>query len=278
MEKESSMKEEQNNGKNYYNMPQTQKKNLFATSEKEAAKCPFGLCDGSGIIAYRGTFDTRICDCMQLQIAKTRMKFAEIPNEFRELKINDFRTDCYKTEIGQKLAYMAKKLAIEYIKKFDSIKESGKGFYFYSQTKGSGKTRLMASIGNALIKRHFKSVRFLTTNNLLDEIKNTFQTEGYSRLMEQIKRVDILMLDDFGGERPTDWVNEVFYSILNDRMTAKKITFFTSNAEAEALQYGERIISRVMKMAMPVKFPEESIREAMAKKENESLMTLLMGQ
>ena len=136
----------------------------------------------------------------------------------------------------------------------------------------------MASIGNALIKRHFKSVRFLTTNNLLDEIKNTFQTEGYSKLMEQIKRVDILMLDDFGGERPTDWVNEVFYSILNDRMTAKKITFFTSNAEAEALQYGERIISRVMKMAMPVKFPEESIREAMAKKENESLMTLLMGQ
>lgn len=258
-------------------MPQTQEKSFYATSENEKTKCPYGLCDGSGIIAYRGTFDTKICDCMALQIAQRRMKFAEIPNEFRELKINDFKTDCYDTEMGQKLDYMAKKPAIGYIKKFDQIKEQGKGFYFYSETKGSGKTRLMASMGNALMKTHFASVRFLTTNNLLDAIKNTFETEGYYKLMEQIKRVDILMLDDFGGERPTEWVNEVFYTILNDRMTANKITFFTSNTEIEALQYGERIINRVMKMAMPIKFPEESIREGIAKKENEGFMALLMG-
>ena len=172
--------------------------------------------------------------------------------------------------------YMAKKLAIGYIKKFDQIKEQGKGFYFYSQTKGSGKTSLMASMGNALMKTHFASVRVLTTNNLLHAIKNTFETEGYYKLMEQIKRVDILMLDDFGGERPTEWDNEVFYTILNDRMTGNKITFFTSNTEIEALQYGESIVNRVMKMAMPIKFPEESIREGIAKK-NEGFMALLMG-
>ncbi len=234
------------------------------------------MCDGSGYIYDKETNTFKFCKCYELQIAQSKLKFANIPEEFKDLKVNDFDTEIYTDENDKMLARVAKKAVVNYIKKFDTTYKIGKGLYFYSNAKGSGKTRLMASLGNAVIKKHMKSVKFTTTNNLLDEIRNTFKSDTYSKLVEEIKRSDILILDDFGTERPTEWVSEMFYSILNDRMTSKRITMFTSNYSIENLKYDDRIISRVEKMAMPVKFPEQSVRTVLAKKENENLMKFLM--
>ena len=88
----------------------------------------------------------------------------------------------------------------------------------------------------------------------------------------------ILLLDDIGAERPTEWAGEVFYNILNRRMAARKITFFTSNLKMEELPYHGRLLARIDKMAMPVKFPEESVRRQMSRQENEEMMKFLMAE
>lgn len=261
-------------------------KHSFAISENRKepnTDCPYGLCDGSGIVWVAEENGGYPCKCMELRNGEQRMRFACIPEEFRTIKVNDFAIEAYREAEGQQLAYTAKKAAIRYIERFAELEKLGKGLYFYSREKGSGKTMLMIAMGNALMRVHQKRVRFAALGDLLEEIRKTFQHsaasagESYSEMLEEIKEVDILLLDDLGAERATEWVNEVFYNILNRRMTAKKITFFTSNFKMEELPYHPRTIARIDKMAMPVKFPEESIRKRISQQENEEMMQFLMN-
>jgi DNA replication protein DnaC len=52
-------------------------------------------------------------------------------------------------------------------------------------------------------------------------------------------------------------------------MSAKRVTIFTSNCQIEDLRHDDRIINRIQKMALPVPFPEQSIRAELAAKEAE---------
>lgn len=258
---------------------QREERRLPVTSENE--ECPYGLCNGSGLIWVPEENGGYPCKCMELRNSEKRMSFACIPREFRNIKVNDFEVEAYREAESRQIAYTAKKVAIRYIEGFQELEAMGKGLYFYSKEKGSGKTMLMIAMGNALMRKHQKRVRFATLGDLLEEIRKTFDhssVESYSDMLEEIKDVDVLLLDDIGAERATEWVNEVFYNILNRRMTAKKITFFTSNMKIEELPYHTRTIARIDKMAMPVKFPEESIRKKISQEENEEIMKFLMAE
>lgn len=246
--------------------------------KKLTSKCPYDTCDGSGIILIdrdRGA----ICQCQYDRALENKLKFANIPEEFRELTVNSFDTGMYSKDDSIQKAIIAKKAAVNFIKNYEIFKEEGKGLYFYSEIKGSGKTRLAASIGNALVKTRKVGVKYITTIDLLDEIKKTWHKESEisgSELLEAIKEIEVLIMDDVGVEEPTPWVKTVFYSILNGRMINKKITFFTSNTTVDELKHDDRIRNRIEKMAIPVHFPEESVRTKIARSENEELQKLLL--
>ena len=110
---------------------------------------------------------------------------------------------------------MAKTIAQRYVEQFDEIKETGKGVYFYSSVKGSGKTRLAVSIANDLIQKKFVSAKFATTIQILDQIKATWggerkNEETEQKLIRDIISVEVLVIDDIGVEAVKDWVNERF--------------------------------------------------------------------
>lgn len=142
---------------------------------------------------------------------------------------------------------------------------------------GSGKTRLMASVGNAVVKMQSVTVRFITAANLYDKIKSTFNSEGseYEDMLKEIKEIDVLLIDDVGAEMPTEWTSSMFCPILNDRLTQNKITVFTSNYSIAALPYDERIRSRISKMAVPIHFPEQSVRDKITQMQNEEFIKML---
>lgn len=209
------------------------------------------------------------------------LTFANIPQEFKDIKVNDFDNEIYTSIEALNIASAARRMAKNYVIKFNTFKEQGKGLYFYSQTKGSGKTMLAIAIGNALINMYSIQVKFLTTPDLFSEIKKTFDSKSEykeSELLESIRSVEVLILDDIGTEKQGGWVNEILYKILNHRMTANLVTIFTSNVHISKLQHDERITSRIEKMALPVQMPEESIRKRLAHKENEELVNLLLSK
>lgn len=226
----------------------------------------------------------RECSCGYLQRYRLngRLKFATIPKEFEGQTVDNFQTDCYSTAANRELAAMAQTIAKRYVEKFDEIQETGKGLYFYSRVKGSGKTRLAVSIVNDLIEKKFIQAKFATTIQILDQIKATWggiskNEESEQKLIHDIVSVPVLVIDDIGVEAVKDWINERFYNILNGRMIEKRVTIFTSNCKIEELNFDDRITNRIVKMALPVQFPDESIRTAIARKENDDLLDRLLG-
>lgn len=246
--------------------------------EKLISKCPYSKCDGSGLILIDSNTGA-ICQCQHDKSLENKLKFANIPEEFKELTVNSFDSGMYSKDDSIQRAIVAKRAAVNFIKNYEVFKEEGKGLYFYSEVKGSGKTRMAASIGNALIKTRKIGVKYITTIDLLDEIKKTWHKESEisgSALLEAIKEIEVLIMDDVGVEDPTAWVKTVFYSILNGRMINKKVTIFTSNATIDELKHDDRIRNRIEKMAVPMHFPEESVRTKIARTENEILQKLLL--
>lgn len=171
-------------------------------------------------------------------------------------------------------------MVANYIYNFEKYNALGKGLYFYSHEKGSGKTLLALALGNALMNVHKATVRFITTVELFTEIRKTYEKDSMfkeSQLLDSLKQVQVLILDDIGTEKKSDWVNEMLYQTLNTRMTSKVITIFTSNVHVSKLKHDERIISRIEAMAIPIQMPEVSIRKNMAISENEELVKALLS-
>lgn len=248
--------------------------------QSAASNCRYGKCDGSGMIIDKENTIVKFCKCREDSIHERRLKFANIPKEFKELTLNSFDLDLYENSESKFRAVMAKKAAVNFVKNYDLMKQLGKGLFFYSYVKGSGKTRLAASLGNALVNYKKVRVKFITTLDLLEEIKNTYSKDSeitQNELLSAIKNVEVLILDDIGIEEDKQWVKEIFYSILNGRMIGKKITMFTSNLAIEDLKHDERIKNRIEKMATPVYLPDESVRSKLAKKENEEIQELLFS-
>lgn len=259
------------------------------TTEKTAYKCQKCRDSGWYEVEKDGYTFSHECECGKLQRERLagRLKFAAIPKEFEGQTVENFRTDCYSTPQNRELAKMAKRLASEYVRQFLEIRETGKGLYFHSGVKGSGKTRLAVSIANDLITQRMIGAKFATTIQILDQIKSTWGEKSRDRdrmeqvseqkLIDDIISVPMLVIDDIGVEQPKDWVNERFYNIINGRMIEKRITIFTSNYRMDDLKLDDRIVNRIEKMALPIEFPAESIRSAIARKENSDLLDRLLG-
>lgn len=195
--------------------------------------------------------------------------------------MNDFKIDIYTEKEEQITALLAKKAAYNFILNFKEFETMGKGIYFYSRHKGTGKTMLAVATANSIIKKLKLPLKFIASIDLLEEIKQTYNKDSkYNEfdLINSYRNINILVIDDIGVERQTSWVNDKLYSILNYRLENNKVTIFTSNCRISELNLDERIISRINSMAVPIKLPEESIRKNNADKENLYFEKILYGQ
>ena len=159
-----------------------------------------------------------------------------------------------------------------YREKMPELIEKGTGLYMYSHTKGSGKTRMAASIAYEIIDELHLPVKFVTSIQILNEIKRSWDEGGESDLLYKLSTVKVLIIDDFGTEAVKDWLSERFYHIINERYINKLTTIFTSNASLAELEYDERITNRILAMSIIIPFPEESVREKVAMERNMEIM------
>lgn len=115
-----------------------------------------------------------------------------------------------------------------------------KSMYIYGDF-GIGKTYISMAIANGISKHLNKKVIFIYTSELVSMIKEGFNNQEknikVNNLIDDIKSVDVLFLDDIGAEYANEWFyNEYLLSILNERLNAKKPTFFNSNFSLNDLQ------------------------------------------
>jgi DNA replication protein DnaC len=96
-----------------------------------------------------------------------------------------------------------------------------------------------------------KLFRFINTPRFLTRVRNTFNNEG--SLEEYLNEIDLykyVILDDFGAEKPSEWVIETLYLLVADRYEKEKNLIITSNKSIKELSrsLGDRITSRIVEM------------------------------
>jgi len=149
-----------------------------------------------------------------------------------------------------------------YIESFSSDTEVG---IMLVGPVGTGKTHLAIAILQELIKKGHAGA-YVTVPELLDEIRDSISSEvrgGSAKLMQLVKTIPVLVLDDLGTEKATEWVRERLYVIINARYEDMKPTIITTNCGIEELQerIGERTVSRLWEMCKGVVLEGEDRRK-----------------
>lgn len=220
------------------------------------------------------------CGIRKKMILQNQLQFAEMPDMYKECRFSNMKSSVYQLPESKEIFIQAAKAVKYWIENIQQMQEQGIGLYIYSNTKGSGKTRLVCSMANEMIEKHQKSVKFTTSLKILDEIKSTWGERGKNaenKLISDLTYADILIIDDFGAESGKDWINEKIYGIINGRYVDKKTTIFTSNYPISRLKYDDRITNRILERSLEIPFPEESVREHIADAMKQELIKKIQG-
>lgn len=120
---------------------------------------------------------------------------------------------------------------------------------------GVGKTGLAVAAMRRRVEITGCEALFITTPTLLDRIRATYtpspEAGSEAEVLEAVKNATLLVLDDLGAERATDWVAEKLFTIINHRHDYQLATIFTSNLSPEQLarHLGERTAWRICEMS-----------------------------
>ena len=148
---------------------------------------------------------------------------------------------------------------------------SGNGLFLYGYA-GTGKTLYACSAVLEYLRRCFvfpeyprRQVKFISTPNLLEEIRASFNVSKAYRsddeedeeerkttkeILDYYSSIDLLLLDDLGAEKPTEWSLQIIQILINNRYEEVLPTIITSNLGLKALseQLDDRIASRIYEM------------------------------
>lgn len=189
-----------------------------------------------------------------------------IPFNFIGLKGKDFNWDIYGKDVDE-----VKKYVNSFILKFEQFRKNGMGLYIYSATKGSGKTMLSCCILNEISDRYPVSVKFINALDLLEMTKQGYKGEEPEEL-KPLYTAAVLVIDDIGVQMSKDWINTIFYRLINVRYTERLVTVYTSNIATDALKMDDRIIDRIESTTYLVELPEVPVRHMKQKKEKVKIL------
>jgi DNA replication protein DnaC len=207
-------------------------------------RCPFEVCDGSGLVYDDATNTAYDCRCRPQRIAqaKARHLSAVIPRRYRDVSFDRPPV----TDIDVHVVTAARR----YVDTIDAQLDAGRGLWFMGPV-GTGKTTLAMLVSNAALKAG-RSVAIYSLPRLLNEIRDTHRAErSHVDLLDRLTAVDLLHIDDVGAERTNEWVLEELYSIVNARYEDERSVVITTNIlDREALceQISERTVSRLTEM------------------------------
>ena len=161
--------------------------------------------------------------------------------------------------------------ARRYAEHWKKMQEQNLGLLFWGMP-GTGKTFAAGCIANALLETevmHVPSVKMTTFGTILNKLPG-MSAQDKDWYLKGFLSCDLLILDDFGMERQTDYAREQVFNIIDGRYLSRRPLIVTTNLSLQELKHPKdltqtRICDRILELCVPVCFDGESLRQEKAK-------------
>lgn len=207
-----------------------------------------------------------ICQCQaeEMEQQKNAAKIEARKKRIAELRARGYRQDhikhmTFKNDNGNNPKIM--QVMQNYVDNFDKFKAEGKGLLLYGGV-GTGKTYAAGCVCNALEEKQIAAYMtdFRKISNML---LNTFNSK--QDIMDDLNRFDLLVFDDLGAERKTEYMQEVVYSVIDARYIAGLPFIVTTNLTLEEIKAPKtieeaRCYDRILERCHPVEVTGASQR------------------
>ena len=228
------------------------------------------VCGGTRYVIRRdaeGYDRAHPCACTRTGRSEVLLAAARIPRRYEHCDLDGY-------DALQDSQRRARALAEHFVEAFPAI-ETG---LLFTGDCGVGKTHLAVGILKALMRDKGAAGRFVDFRDLLKDIQESWSpisALSESQVLRPIFEVDVLVLDDLGAGKPTDWVRDTLGHIINRRYNDERTTIFTTNyadeplpgtdpgsAHAESLseRIGARLRSRLDEMCRVVEISGQDYR------------------
>jgi DNA replication protein DnaC len=200
------------------------------------------ICNGLGMKIHTLPNGERVaedCDCRQMDRTATLLRRANIPRRYENCTLDDFQVD----DDSDPTLAQAKSTAQSFVREYP-VGTEGKGLLFVGNV-GLGKTHLAIGILRDLIST--KAVRglFCDYRELLKEIQHSYSPQVLTTelaVLQPVFDAEVLVLDELGAAKATDWIWDTVALILNSRYNDKRTTIITTNfANRPSLGYDGRL-------------------------------------
>ncbi len=242
------------------------------------------ICEGAGLRIVRrpdGAQFAEPCVCRLEQRSQRMIARAQIPKRYEHCTLESYSTIFDGAHRALGTAHL---LARGFVENY-RLDAGGNGLLITGPI-GVGKTHLAVGILQELISERGATGLFYDYRDLLKQVQNSYNRQVNETELEVLKPVfeaEVLVLDELGASKPTDWVWDTVAHILNTRYNDRRTTIITTNyANAAPLgldtgqgsglraavreetlgdRIGERMRSRLQEMCVVVEMQGEDFRQ-----------------
>lgn len=227
-----------------------------------------------------GKLFPRRCKCEQELLKKEQ---AEQEKRRRAMTVDRLKQDCFSDSAMRKwtfandngkCAQMDK--AHFYVNHFEAMRKDNFGYLLWGGV-GTGKSFFAGCIANALMEKEIP-VRMTNFSAVMNDLMGRF--EGRNEYIARLCRYPLLILDDFGMERETEYALEQVYHVIDSRWRSGKPLIVTTNLSLEQIQNPSdtahaRIYDRLLELCVPIRFEGGSMRKETAQVKMNRLKSMM---